>query len=115
MQRSPAPLSKLLRHRTPDEVLDEAVALTFPASDPISIDIAYARGEQAEALPSPEDVLDSAAELSFPASDPIAINVSYDRATRVQQVRAKAKEARARRPRSSSAARAGRTRSSSRT
>ena len=36
MQRSPAPLSKLLRHRTPDEVLDEAVALTFPASDPIS-------------------------------------------------------------------------------
>jgi len=96
MQRSPAPLSKLLRHRTPDEVLDEAVALTFPASDPISIDIAYARGEQAEALPSPEDVLDSAAELSFPASDPISVDLSYTRARRIERARAKSRKERAR-------------------
>ena len=53
--RSPASaLSKLVRHRSPDEVLDEAVALTFPASDPIAVDLAYSRGKAAEALPPPE-------------------------------------------------------------
>jgi hypothetical protein len=112
MQTPAAPLSKLLRHRSPDEVLDEAVALTFPASDPISIDVAYARGEAAEALPSPDEVLDDASELSFPASDPISIDVSYTRAERVEKIRAKAK---ARKPRSSSATRGGKTRSSFRT
>ena len=106
MQTPAAPLSKLLRHRSPDEVLDEAVALTFPASDPISVDVAYARGEAAEALPSPDEVLDNAAELSFPASDPISVDVSYGRARRVQKIRAK---------RPSSATRGGRTRSSFRT
>jgi hypothetical protein len=59
---------------------------------------------------SAEDVLDEAAEMSFPASDPISIDVSYDRAKRVQKIRAKA-----RKPRPSSAARVGRTRSSFRT
>jgi hypothetical protein len=112
MQTPAAPLSKLLRHRSPDEVLDEAVALTFPASDPISIDVAYARGEAAEALPSPDEVLDDASELSFPASDPISIDTSYSRAERVEKIRAKAK---ARKPRSSSATRVGKTRSSFRT
>jgi hypothetical protein len=104
-------LTKLLRHRSPDEVLDEAVALTFPASDPIAIEVAYARGKAAEALPSPDEVLDAAAEMSFPASDPIAIHVSYDRAERVQKIRAKVKQ-KPRRPRPASAARAVRTRSS---
>ena len=107
-------LTKLLRHRSPDEVLDEAVALTFPASDPIAVDVAYARGKAVEALPSPDEVLDAAAEMSFPASDPIAVHVSYDRARRVQRIRAKVR-AKSRRPRPSSAARAGRIRSSSRT
>ena len=85
------PLSKLLRHRSPDEVLDEAVALTFPASDPISVDVAYARGAAAEALPTPDEVLDAADELSFPASDPISVEVSYTRAERIQQARAKSR------------------------
>jgi hypothetical protein len=104
MQTPATGLGKLVRHRSTDEVLDEAVALTFPASDPIAVDVAYARGKAAEALPSPDEVLDSAAEMSFPASDPISIDVSYDRAKRVQKIRAKA-----RKPRFSSAARAGRT------
>ena len=113
--RTPATaLFKLVRHRSPDEVLDEAVALTFPASDPISVDVAYSRGAAAEALPSPDQVLDAADEMSFPASDPISVDVSYDRATRVQKIRARVKAKRHRR-RSSSAARAGRTRSSFRT
>ncbi len=104
-------LTKLLRHRSADEVLDEAVALTFPASDPIAVEVAYARGKAAEALPSPDEVLDAADEMSFPASDPIAIHVSYDRAERVQKIRAKVKQ-KSRRPRPSSTVRAGRTRSS---
>ena len=107
-------LTKLLRHRSSDEVLDEAVKLTFPASDPIAVDVAYARGRAAEALPSPDEVLDAAAEMSFPASDPIAIHLSYDRAKRVQKIRAKVR-AKSRRPRPSSAVRARRIRSSSHT
>ena len=113
MQTPAAPLSKLLRHRSPDEVLDEAVALTFPASDPISVDVAYARGTAAEALASPDEVLNTAAELSFPASDPISIDVAYGRAKRVQKIRSKLEKAR--KPRPSSATRGGRTRSSFRT
>ena len=96
MQTPAAPLSKLLRHRSPDEVLDEAVALTFPASDPIAVEVAYARGEAAEALRSPDEVLDNAAELSFPASDPISVDVSYTRAERIQRARAKSRKRRVR-------------------
>ena len=110
-----AGLTKLLRHRSPDEVLDEAVALTFPASDPIAVEVAYARGKALEAMPSPDQVLDAASEMSFPASDPISVDVSYDRARRVQRIRAKVKAKPHRRRRSSSAARAGRSRSSFRT
>ena len=109
-----AGLTKLLRHRSSEEVLDEAVKLTFPASDPIAIDVAFARGKAAEALPSPDQVLDAAEEMSFPASDPISIDVSYDRAKRVQKIRAKVR-AKSRKPRPSSSARAGRSRSSFRT
>ena len=96
MQPAAPVLSKLLRHRSPDEVLDEAVALTFPASDPIAVDVAYSRGKAAEALPTPDEVLDTGAELSFPASDPISVEVSYTRAERIQQARAKSRKARAR-------------------
>ena len=95
MQPTPA-LTKLLRHRSPDEVLDEAVALTFPASDPIAVDVAYARGAAAEALPTPDEVLDTADELSFPASDPISVEVSYTRAERIERARAKSHKARVR-------------------
>mgnify|MGYP003575280900 FL=1 len=95
--RTPATaLSKLLRHRSPDEVLDEAVALTFPASDPIAVDLAYSRGKAAEALPSPDEVLDTADALSFPASDPISVEVSYTRAERIERARAKSRKARVR-------------------
>ena len=69
-----------MQYRSPDEVLDEAVALTFPASDPISVDVAYARGKALEAQQSPDEVLDAAQKMSFPASDPIAVDVSYTRA-----------------------------------
>ena len=95
MQPAPA-LSKLLRHRSSDQVLDEAIAMTFPASDPISIDLAYSRGKAAEALPTPDEVLDSGGDLSFPASDPISVEVSYTRAERIEQARAKSHKARVR-------------------
>jgi len=48
MQSPALPLGKLLRHRSPDEVLDEAVALTFPASDPIAVEVSYSRAERIE-------------------------------------------------------------------
>ena len=44
MERAPESAG-LIRHASPDEVLDQAVALTFPASDPIAVDVAYARGK----------------------------------------------------------------------
>ena len=69
-----------MQHRSPDEILDEAVALTFPASDPISVDVAYARRKSREAKPSPDEVLDEGAEMTFPASDPVSVDVSYGRA-----------------------------------
>jgi hypothetical protein len=81
-----------MEHRSPDEVLDEAVALTFPASDPISVDVAYARGKALEAKPSPDKVLDQGSEMTFPASDPISVDVSYKRA------KSRKEKARARRP-----------------
>jgi hypothetical protein len=87
--------SELIRHRTPDEVLDQAVALTFPASDPIAVDIAYARGKAAEARAAPEKALDDAAEMTFPASDPIAVDVAYDRQERIKTARAKLRKKRA--------------------
>ena len=81
-----------MQPRSPDEVLDEAVALTFPASDPISIDVAYARGRAREAQRSADEVLDEGAEMTFPASDPISVDVSDARA------KSRKEKARTRRP-----------------
>jgi len=86
----------LIRHASPDEVLDQAVALTFPASDPIAIDLAYARGKAAEARAAPEKALDDAGEMSFPASDPIAVDVAYERQERIKEARSKLRKKRAR-------------------
>lgn len=85
----------LIRHPSPDEVLDEAVALTFPASDPIAIDVAYERGKAAEAHASADEVLDEAQAMSFPASDPISVDVAYDRGQRIENVRSKLRKKRA--------------------
>ena len=86
----------LIRHASPDEVLDEAVALTFPASDPIAVDVAYERGKAAEARAAPEKALDDAAEMTFPASDPIAVDVAYERRDRIKTARSKLRKKRAR-------------------
>ena len=86
----------LIRHASPDEVLDQAVALTFPASDPIAVDVAYERGKVAEARAAPEKVLDDAAEMTFPASDPIAVDVAYERRERIKSARTKLRKKRAR-------------------
>lgn len=63
---------------SPDEVLDAAVALTFPASDPISIDTAYARACERDRrnvawigrtpMPLDEAQWDQAALLAFKES-----------------------------------------------
>jgi hypothetical protein len=54
-----------------DALLDEAIELTFPASDPIAV--SPLRKERTTAPGSPETrALDKAIELTFPASDPIA-------------------------------------------
>ncbi len=86
----------LIRHASPDEVLDQAVALTFPASDPIAVDVAYERGKAAEARAAPEKVLDDAAEMTFPASDPIAVDVAYERRERIKAARTKLRKKRTR-------------------
>ena len=92
----PQESAQLIRHASPDEVLDQAVALTFPASDPIAVDVAYERGKAAEARAAPEKALDDAAEMTFPASDPIAVDVAYDRRERIQAARSKMRKKRAR-------------------
>jgi len=95
MERPPESAG-LIRHASPDEVLDQAVALTFPASDPIAVEVAYERGKAAEARAAPEKALDDAAEMTFPASDPIAIDVAYERRARIKTARAKLRKKRAR-------------------
>ncbi|MEO8487436.1 MAG: hypothetical protein ABI585_13975 [Betaproteobacteria bacterium] len=67
----PAPDRDRKRRRSVESNLDEALALTFPASDPVAIDYGT--------TPVPEDVildaeLDEALRETFPASDPIAVD-----------------------------------------
>ncbi len=95
MERPPESAG-LIRHPSPDEVLDQAVALTFPASDPIAVEVAYERGKAAEARAAPEKALDDAAEMTFPASDPIAVDVAYERRERIKTARTKLRRKRAR-------------------
>jgi hypothetical protein len=59
---SGAPGHKGLTEDPQERELDEALAETFPASDPIAVS-----GEPAD---SPDDEIDQALEDTFPASDP---------------------------------------------
>jgi hypothetical protein len=57
-----------------ESLIDEAVELTFPASDPVAELPASAESEKAaQCHDCQEDLLDEAVELTFPASDPIAV------------------------------------------
>jgi len=62
----------------PEDLLDDALEHTFPASDPIAErpapDQPLDPEEQAQ-----EDLLDCAVELTFPASDPIAVEATPSR------------------------------------
>lgn len=54
--------------------IDEAIELTFPASDPVAELPATAPSEKKEACNDNEEILlDDAIEMTFPASDPIAV------------------------------------------
>lgn len=60
-----------------EKLLDDALASTFPASDPF-----VEKPQAAELTPKEkikEALLDDALEFSFPASDPISISSSYER------------------------------------
>ena len=59
-----APQAVVARHI--EELLDEALEETFPASDPIAVHVT---------LPAIDDALDEALDETFPASDPVAIRV----------------------------------------
>lgn len=60
---------------TYQELLDVAVELTFPASDPIAVS---ADARAAEPVPSYQQLLDEAVEMTFPASDPVAAYACLD-------------------------------------
>lgn len=78
-------------HITPDaatheeHIRDEALADTFPASDPIAPDVGTADTHQPSqrntADTATETLLDDAIEMSFPASDPTAVE---PRITRIE-------------------------------
>lgn len=64
-----------------EEVLDEALEESFPASDPIAVSTERKKGNtppradqpaKQAGTPHAEEVLDEALEETFPASDPIA-------------------------------------------
>jgi hypothetical protein len=74
----PPPAAECAKHE--EEVLDEALESTFPASDPIAEAAPKCTPEQLEVLEVEEEIteheeflLDEALELTFPASDPIAV------------------------------------------
>lgn len=55
-------------------LLDEAIELSFPASDPIAeLPASAVPEEMAQCSDEDEGLLDEAIELTFPASDPIAV------------------------------------------
>lgn len=57
-----------------ESMLDEAIELTFPASDPTAELPASAASEKTAQCNDEDDaLLDEAIELTFPASDPIAV------------------------------------------
>lgn len=58
-----------------EAALDEALAQTFPASDPVRELPASAHTEKDLADDMLEHALDAAVAMTFPASDPIAISI----------------------------------------
>lgn len=62
-----------------DALLDEAIELSFPASDPPA-ELPHAAATTF-VRDSQEAMLDAAIELTFPASDPIAVSTHYCRVT----------------------------------
>jgi len=60
-----------------EQLLDQAVEQTFPASDPIAgVGLFTESAVAKQTIPSEdkdESLLDGAIELTFPASDPIAV------------------------------------------
>jgi len=57
-----------------ESLLDEAIDLTFPASDPATgLSASQGSNETKQCQDEDEDLLDEAIELTFPASDPIAM------------------------------------------
>jgi len=64
-----------------EDILDEAIEETFPASDPISPDsgkdpVGKKKAGQEDAQ---EEELDDALEDTFPASDPVSISVPREK------------------------------------
>ncbi len=56
-----------------EAMIDEAIDLTFPASDPVAEFSASAASEKTQAFHDEDEVmLDEAIEMTFPASDPIS-------------------------------------------
>ena len=62
-----APPTVVARHI--EDLLDEALEETFPASDPIAVHIGQ---------PPFDEALDEALDETFPASDPVAIRVESE-------------------------------------
>ncbi len=80
MAKAGKPVDSGKEHQTHQEdVLDEAIEETFPASDPISPD----SGKHPTRRKSPakedheEHELDEALDETFPASDPVSISVPH--------------------------------------
>lgn len=74
------PSGKTAEHEHEEELLDDALESTFPASDPVAEKPEKATADE-NALPRIEEeieeheeyLLDEALEMTFPASDPIAV------------------------------------------
>lgn len=72
--------SDVTMHTHDEELLDDALGATFPASDPVAEmphDSEPSKQEKAK-----DELLDTALDLSFPASDPISVTSGI---TRIRQ------------------------------
>lgn len=72
--------SDVTTHTHDEELLDDALEATFPASDPVAEmphDSEPSKQEKAK-----DELLDTALDLSFPASDPISVTSGI---TRIRQ------------------------------
>ena len=67
-------------HTHGEELLDDALEATFPASDPVA-EIAH-DSEPSQQEKAKDVLLDTALDLSFPASDPISVTSGI---TRIRQ------------------------------